>query len=90
LNWGAFNQLAFDHPIGRPDVYDHPMSRHVVYDHPIGRPDVCDRLEADDMYDRLEADGMYDLSMDRLLSTWFVQMNMGTCMGTGMGMDMAV
>jgi hypothetical protein len=57
------------------------MSHHDVYDHPMGRHDV---------YDRLEAGGMYDLSKDRLLSTWSVQMNMGTCMGTGMGTDMAV
>jgi len=55
------------------------MGRHDEYDHLMGRHDA---------YDRLEAGGMYDLSMDRLLSTWFVQMNMGTGMGTCTGMDM--
>ena len=52
--------------------------------------DGHDRSEAGGMYYRSEVDGMYDLSTDRLLSTWFVRMNMGTGMGKCMCTDMAV
>jgi len=55
------------------------MSHHDEYDHSMGRHDA---------YDRPEADGMYDQSTDRLLSTWFVQMNMGTGMGMCTDTDM--
>jgi len=59
-------------------AYDHSMYHHDRYDHLMSG------------HDRSEAGGMCDLSMDRLLSTWFVQMNMDTGMGTCRGTDMAV